>query len=276
MLKRLAIAVCPSLPYYRAAVEAGRWRDLTADARAVGWPAAVRLWLGQWDKAAAKDARTRVRLRGYRHPLAVRRGGSDPLVVRQVFVHREYAPLLDLSGVEFIVDCGANVGCTTFFLLSHYPTARAVVVEPDPANMAVCRANLAPFAGRVTFLQAGVWSAAGPLVVERGTYRDGEAWSVQVRPARPNEPPDVTALTIPDVFAAAGFPRADILKIDIEGAETEVFAAARSWLPMVRHLAVETHGPECERAVAAAVAGFRFRGATAGETSFYHDLTPAP
>ena len=101
---------------------------------------------------------------GYRFPLFFRPGGSDPWVIDQVFVRREYEAVGGLSGIEFLIDCGANIGCTTFYLLHRYPAARAVVVEPDPGNMAMCRRNLAPFADRVTFVEAGVWSSAGPLV----------------------------------------------------------------------------------------------------------------
>lgn len=276
MLKRLLTTVCPSLPSYRAAVRAGHWRDLVADARVVGWPAAARLWAGDWDRAAPPGRLHRVRPRGFPYPLFVRPGGSDPGVFRQVFVAREYAAVAGLPGVEFVVDCGANIGLTTAFLLHRYPRARAVVVEPDAGNMAVCRRNLAPVAGRVTFVQAGVWGAAGPLVVERGAYRDGLEWAVRVRPAAPGEPADVTAVTVPDLLTAGGFPRVDVLKMDIEGSEASVFRAdAGRWLGLVRHLAIETHGPDCEAAVAAALAGFRFAAGTSGELAVYRDIARA-
>jgi FkbM family methyltransferase len=277
MLKRLTVSAFPALPALRAALAAGRWREVPPKAEVIGWPAAARLWYARWCESGRPTPRlAKIRMAGFEHPLYFRPAGSDPAVIEQVFVQCEYAAVAGLGGVEYLVDCGANIGCTTFFLLKHYPRARAVVVEPDAGNMAVCRRNLAPFRDRVTFVRAGVWSAAGPLVVERGEFRDGAEWSFRVRPAHPGEPPDITAVTIPDVLAAAGFPRADLLKIDIEGSEVEVFGRdADGWLGRTRNIAIETHGLECERAVEGALAAFRFDRGESGELAIYRNLRRA-
>lgn len=278
MVKRVLTSVFPALPAVRAAVERGQWQELGPMARALGWRAAARVWFAARCQAGDRAAPVaRVRPAGFRYPLYFRPGGSDPFVIDQVFVQREYEAVARLPGVSFILDCGANIGCTTYYLLHRYPGARAVVVEPDPGNMALCRRNLAPFRGRVTFVQAGVWSAPGPLVVERGAYRDGTEWSFRVRPAGAGEAADVTAVTVPELLAAGGFPRADLLKIDIEGSETEVFGrGSDDWLRVTRNLAIETHGPECERAVAGALAGYRFAPGTSGELTLFLGLARGP
>lgn len=269
MLKRIAKAIWPSLPGHRANAQRWlhrRWRE----ARTIGWIAALRL------HSARSGRLARIRIRGHRHPLFFRPGGSDPLVVEQVFVEREYECLASIPNLEFIVDCGANIGCTTFHLLHRHPMARAVVIEPDAGNMAVCRRNLAPFGDRVRFIEAGVWSVAGNLVVERGTHRDGAEWSFQVRLAKPGETANVPAVSIPEIMTRAGFPRIDALKMDIEGSEAEVFrAGSEAWLPLVKNLAIELHGPECERIVAEALGRFRSRESRAGELNVYRDLAPA-
>jgi FkbM family methyltransferase len=274
MLKRLAVSACPSLPALRAAVARGHWREVPPEARVLGWRAAARLWFARRCQVGQADGRlARIRPAGFRSPLYFRPGGSDPQVVTQVLFHREYAAVADLPDVSYIIDCGANIGCTTYFLLHKYPGARAVVVEPDAGNMAVCRRNLAPFRDRVTFVPAGVWSSAGPLVVERGAFGNGAEWSFQVRPARPGEAPDVNAVTRPDLMALAQFPRIDLLKVDIEAAEAEVFGPeSEQWLRLTRNLAIELHGPACERAVTTALAGFRFRTGISGELSVFTDI----
>jgi hypothetical protein len=38
----------------------------------------------------------------------------------------------------------------------------------------------------------------------------------------------------------------DLLKIDIEGAEIELFKCGAPWLSMVRHIAIELHDSEAE------------------------------
>lgn len=272
-MKRLVKAALPFLP-------ALRWRVrkelemASAEARHVGWPAAVRLaasrWFGRAPAWFTNGRFGRVKLAGYRHPLYFRDRSSDPLVIHQVFALREYDAVAAEPDVRYILDLGANIGCATFFFLHRYPEARAVVVEPDAGNMAVCRRNLAPFGDRVRYVQAGVWSSSDPMMVERGTYRDGAEWSIQVRPVKDGEKPDFYAKTVGDLIAEAGFPRVDLLKMDIEAAEAEVFrVGAEQWLSMVRTLVVELHGPHCEAAVAAALAGSHKLAERSGELTVY-------
>jgi FkbM family methyltransferase len=276
MINRVARSLFPWLPTLRWAVGRGHWRELPPAADVIGWPAAARLWFAKWCQRERPDRRRAiVRLPGYSHPLHFRIGTSDVQVVEQVFVRREYAAVAALPDVSFIVDCGANIGCTTFYLLHRYPHARAAVVEPDAGNMAVCRRNLAPFKGRVTFFEAGIWSSAGPMVVERGKFGDGAEWSFQVRPASAGEKPDVNAVTLPGLMAAAGFPRIDLLKMDVEGAEAEVFGAGCDpWLRLTRNIAIETHGPACEAAVQGALTGYRREESVSGELTVFRSITP--
>jgi FkbM family methyltransferase len=272
VFKRIARAVIPDLPHlrWRVATEFARFR---LEAAPLGWPAALQF---AWERCGPKRPPGRIRslqLPGYRFPLFYRPGTSDADVFHQVFVRREYECAVGLPGIEFIVDCGANIGASAFYLLHRYATARAVVVEPDSGNMAVCRRNLAPFGDRVTFVQAGVWSSTGHLVVERGKFADGAEWSFQVRPAKPGETHDVPAFTISDLMELGRFPRIDLLKVDIEAAEAEVFGAgSQEWLRRTRNLVIELHGPECEHAVGKAMSGFESGIAHCGELTLYRNI----
>jgi FkbM family methyltransferase len=274
MLKRFATSVIPALPRlrWRVAEELARFR---IEAGRLGWRAALQLTLDRCTTPGHRGRIRSLRLPGYRHSLFYRVGTSDADVSHQVFVRREYECTSGLPGIEFIIDCGANIGTSAFFLLHCYPTARVVVVEPDRGNMALCRRNLAPFGKRVTFVQAGVWSSTGPLVVERGQFGDGAEWSFQVRPARSGERDCVPAITIMDLMSAGGYPRIDLLKIDIEAAEAEVFSeGSQAWLRLTRNLVIELHGPECERKVAAAMEGLESRRARRGELTLFENITP--
>jgi FkbM family methyltransferase len=208
------------------------------------------------------------RLRGVRYsaPLYFRPRTSDPKVICSVLAQQDYQAVADLANVRLIVDCGANIGCTTFFLLHAYEHARAIVIEPDPSNMAMCRRNLHPFRHRVQFLECAVWPESVPLIVERGHYRDGAEWAFQVRPARPDERADMVGITIDEIMRTASVETIDLLKIDIEAAEQQLFAGENlHWLRHTRNIAIELHGEFCEIAFDRALRGFEFSRSQHGE-----------
>jgi FkbM family methyltransferase len=273
VLKRVARALIPNLPHWRWRMESGYFRARKS-VELLGAGTVLRF---AWDglRPGRRGQLRAVRLPGFRFPLYYRVGTSDPDVIRQVFLRRDYECAIDLARVENIVDCGANVGYSAFYLLHLFPTARVVVAEPDAGNMALCRRNLAPFGTQVTFVQAGVWSSHGPLVIERGRYGDGNEWSFQVRPAQAGEPADVNAVTVGDLMAAGGFSRIDLLKMDIEAAEGEVFrSGTKAWLGRVRNLVIELHGPDCEGVVRQAMASLNPDIRRSGELTFFRELAP--
>jgi FkbM family methyltransferase len=209
---------------------------------------------------------------GYAHKIRFRRAGSDVAVVTQVFVTREYGPVASLNKVGLIVDCGANIGLSSYYFLHRYPAARLIAVEPDPDNCELCRKNLAPFGDRAVVLQAAVWPENRPLRITPAS-RHGGAWSLEVEPWPEG---DVEGLTIPEILRRAGTSaRIDLLKMDIEGAEADVFRESPAWLQTTRNIAIELHGERAEAAFATALAGYRFERRRADELTIVYGLKPA-
>jgi FkbM family methyltransferase len=204
-------------------------------------------------------------VRGYPYPFRYRPGTSDILVIRNILYNGEYECLSEEKDVKLIIDLGANIGCASFYFLSKYPDAHVIAVEPDEGNFDVCRQNLQHFGGRVTLVHAGVWSSDTGLRIERGGYRDGLEWSHQVRPCRDGEPPDVNALSLATLLEARPGELIDILKVDIERAECDLFARNyERWLSITRTLVIEIHDEECERVVFKALSDYPHRVARVG------------
>jgi FkbM family methyltransferase len=202
---------------------------------------------------------------------------SDYDAFRQIFRDREYASLDDTEQVEFILDCGANVGLASIYFLNRFPRARVLAVEPDPENVAICRRNLAPYGARATVLQAGVWGCATKLTVVPSPFGANEKWGVQVRPfcAGDSVESAVEAWDIPALIAHAGVKRVDILKVDIERSEMEVFASSpERWLRDVRNLVIELHGEDCSRAFFAAMEQCEYRLTHRGDLTYCLDMQP--
>jgi FkbM family methyltransferase len=206
------------------------------------------------------------------HPVTLRIASTDAEVFGQVIGRAEYAGV-SCDDPRVIVDCGANVGFTSAFFLSRFPRARVIAIEPFPANAALCRRNLAPYGDRAQVIEAAVWGAAGRLVVEPA---EGNEWGIRVRRAEAGEAGDLDGISI----ASLGLDAIDILKVDIEGSEIELFSADSdlSWLDGVRNMAIELHGPECERVVRGALWGLDFRESVSGELNVFlgmHRRAPA-
>jgi hypothetical protein len=91
---------------------------------------------------------------------------------------------------------------------------------------------------------------------------DGNAGSVQAW--------DVGAL-----IEIAGAEQVELLKVDIERAELAVFGdTARKWLPKVRNICIELHGPDCEEAFFSALADFDYELDHAGELTICRNIQP--
>src|SRR5581483_7249276 len=138
------------------------------------------------------------------HPLCFRVGSSDLSVYREVFVDREFAFLAPTHAEGLIIDCGANVGYSSAYLLSRFPQRQLIAIEPDTNNLDLLERNLAPYGSRATALHAAVWPHAAPLRIEERRYRDGRDWSRQVRPCRDGEAPDLQGIDIPTLLRGAG------------------------------------------------------------------------
>jgi FkbM family methyltransferase len=259
-----------------------RWGKL---ARIVGAISAMITYGHSLRGSPSKHSDQNIRLRclnfkGYDYPIFYRTQTSDLDVILQVFVDEQYDCVGEENSVKLIIDCGANIGCTSFYLLHRYPNAHVVAVEPDPQNFALCQRNLAPFAERVTLVNSGVWPEPVPLQIERGTYADGREWgewAIQVRPAQIGERPDMIAVTIDGLINQSGLDGVDILKIDIEGAEAALFSeGVEKWLSRTRHLAIEIHGTKCEQIFDKIMSQYSWIGAQHGELRLCKNITTRP
>ena len=201
-----------------------------------------------------------------RYPLTFRPGSSDLDVMEQIFVEREYRCLDGLPEPGLILDCGANVGYSSAYFLTKYPKATVVAVEPDLQNYHMLRDNVRRFGSRVRTLNTGVWSRLTGLKIERGSYRDGREWAVQVRECLPGETPDTNAIDVGTLLAESGVDRISILKMDIERSELVVLSENfRGWIVKCDAILIELHDEECKRVFYEAIKGERFQVKDAGE-----------
>lgn len=214
----------------------------------------------------------RLSLKGIEHPLHLREGRSDPFFFGQIFLDQEFAPVRGLD-VATMIDLGGNAGLASVWFLNTFPRAKLVTIEVNPDNYPMLEANLRPYGNRATVVKGGVWWRQTPLALVR-RQNEGDA---HVREALPGDDPAeiMEGWDVPALMARGGFTRIDLLKIDIEGAEVDLLLKdAERWLPHVRNLSLELHGPECEAALDRALAPYTYQRQVLGELTFCFNLRP--
>jgi FkbM family methyltransferase len=178
------------------------------------------------------------------YEVSLRLHTSDIPTFSQVFVKCEYnSPSLPNVARE-IVDLGANIGLATVFFGMRYPSARILSVEPEEGNFAAMIANTAALGDRVQKQRAAVW-VRDDFINLRNESEDGtwlDAWGVQVSELESKSRKKTKCYKLSTLLDKAGFISVDVLKIDIEGAELEIFShGAAEWLPRINLIIIETH-----------------------------------
>jgi FkbM family methyltransferase len=187
-------------------------------------------------RASAPGVEMLVRLEEHPFSFHCRVHSSDIPVIFDTFAGLYHLPPVPLPERPVIVDLGANIGCTMVHYAALYPGARIVGVELDAENVRLARINTAAISDGATLLHAAIWPQDGTVA-----YSGEAAWGYRVdRGGERN----VDALSMRSLMKTCGISTIDFLKVDIEGAEGDLFQGKLSWLAAVRSLAIEVHDDE--------------------------------
>lgn len=214
--------------------------------------------MGQFASLAAR--RVSARIPGSDVRLIMRPGSTDLSVFYHVFIMREYGWKF-AAPPRVIIDAGGYTGLSAAFFASQYPAATIVAIEPDPGNFELLTLNTAHFPN-VYPVNAAVWPESGMIsLVDPGLG----AWALQtVQNVDDSTGPvagsrEVRAVTIDEIIKEFCLDRVDLLKMDVEGSEKEIFENAENWLPSVDVICVELHDRfknGCSRSFFRAVSDF--------------------
>ena len=172
---------------------------------------------------------------GYTTTIKLRALSGDIFILHEVLAFACYripSSRIAPETVHTVIDAGANIGIASLYFAARYPKAKIYSVEPLPENFALLEANVAheprikPIKGCIT----GV-----PKDAVRFTT-DGPTWGNRIGEAGITVP----GFTIRELCQREGIDSIDLLKVDIEGGEKEVFESA-DFLDLVRNIIIELH-----------------------------------
>ncbi len=133
-----------------------------------------------------------------------------------------------------VVDCGANIGTSVLYFKSIYPECSITAVEADPRIFSILQANLAPHRLQdVTLLNKALSHEKDSV----SFHREGaDAGRIHGLGEACKESMQVETVQLDDLIGE----QVDFLKIDVEGAETDVICASEK-LRRVSSMFVEYH-----------------------------------
>jgi FkbM family methyltransferase len=180
-----------------------------------------------------------------------RPGTTDWATLRSVFDDKYHLPPVQRNQIACIVDLGANVGYTVAHFAYLYPQSQIFGVEMDNGNYALAAQNVQYWQDRINLLHAAIWSSDGEVTYNYGVPQD--AYKIQTESLKSLtsaqvefQEKNVPAISMNKLIDQFGIKQIDYLKVDIEGAEEELFLSPSSttWLSLVSALKVEIHRPQ--------------------------------
>lgn len=172
-----------------------------------------------------------------KYPIYIRREGSDFDVFMQVIYHQEYRIHVGFEA-EYIIDGGANIGLASVHFKNRFPAAKIIAVEPEAHNYEMTVKNTENYKEIYTE-NSGLWNHDTHLEIINSEV---DSWGFMVRECSADKDGAVSASSIGSLMEKYNFPRIDILKIDIEGSEKELFESNYDeWLSKTKILLIEVH-----------------------------------
>ncbi len=201
-----------------------------------------------------------------------KRPSSDIDVLNQVFYHNEYEAVARAYENAFqsekvnIIDAGANIGLTSLYFSTVFNNMNLISIEPEPQNFKLLEYNLKNNNISAQLLKAGLWSKTTFLKIICD-FRDQKDWSFRVEET--NDTEGVYAVTINKLIRDNNWAAIDILKIDIEGSEKEVFTSKQAnidFLNKTKCIAMEIHDEfDCRESIYSVLKNYGFEFFNSGE-----------
>lgn len=182
------------------------------------------------------------RIGGVPTPFIFRPINADIGIINLIFGAQEYQlPTIKDFQPKLILDCGGNIGCAAVYFANVFPGAQIYSVEPERDNFKLLLYNTA-FYNNVHPINSALWNKETFVRVKQPNGNPSPLATMTFETTA-DDPAAFRTTTVGKLLAESGFDEIDLLKVDIEGAEKEVFGApdVDEWLPKVKVLTIELH-----------------------------------
>ncbi len=177
------------------------------------------------------------KLHGYAHYFFLRPYTTDKKVFREIFLLRAYAFNLNFVP-RVIIDAGANIGLSSVFFAKRFPDAMIYSIEPESRNFE-CLVNNTLGYDNIKRVQTALWNRDAMLKI---SDKNETQWAFSVQECNKNDPESFPGISLTSFMQNEQIAEIDVLKIDIEGAEQEVFSESYDyWVKRTKVIVIELH-----------------------------------
>ena len=187
-----------------------------------------------------------LRLKEMRQTLFFRGTTADIALIDEIFERHLYHEVFRMASpnTRNILDLGGNIGISVRLWQEYFPKAAITVVEPDAGNLAQLRRNVTsgPAPQNVRIIKAFAAAESGYAQLDRSSR---EELAYRMTPCVTTDTDAIPKMAIEDIIRLTVGPgdKIDLLKCDVEGAETEIFHDCKPWIRQIGAMVVETHYP---------------------------------
>jgi FkbM family methyltransferase len=179
----------------------------------------------------------------YKYPIYLRNYTTDVPIYKEIIEMHKYC-FIAKHEPEYIIDAGANVGMAAIYFANKYKNAKIIAIEPEGENYELLKKNTESYAN-IMAIKAALWGTSGEIsLFDTGRGNTGFMVETDISVLRPpikNLKHLTKAITVDEIMRQFNIGFIDIIKIDIEGAEKEVFELCKGWINKTRCIIIELH-----------------------------------
>lgn len=168
-----------------------------------------------------------------KHKISMRTFAGDIGIFYEIFWNKSYSIPTHLgNNYKTIVDLGSHIGLSSIYFSTQYPNARIVCVEASDKNFQLLSNNVRQFQN-INPIHAAAYPSDGTVVFENSNLSYNSKLS--------DIGTEIRALSMPTLMEEHNITKIDLMKIDIEGAETMLLSENCEWLNNVDNIIIEIH-----------------------------------
>jgi FkbM family methyltransferase len=233
---------------------------LIAISRHWGYPTGLKV---AWSIFIKNSEKLEWKLPIFKNSISLRKAQSDLPIFEQIFADLEYKfPHPSAEEVTTIIDAGANIGFAALYMSTVYPNAKILCLEPDLNNIELLRYNTRNYTN-IEILHGALWHNNSPIEISN----PNELSAGFVITESKSNTTVIPAYTPKQLIEKMGG-HVNLFKMDVEGAELEIFSNTTNWLNDIDGLIIELHDwmrPGCSYPFYKAIADFNWITHIAGE-----------